>query len=95
MSYRIEYDPQTDRNRHNSLFFRGVVTAICFVCFAWSVYRFWPEGRELLKLLILPGNPDVTLEAAEVFARELQTGESLSGAAERFVHAVFSHGTAN
>ena len=94
MSYRIEYDPQTYRNRHHSLFFRGTVTAIWFACFVWSVCRFWPEGRELLKLLIIPGDPDVTLEAAEVFARELQDGGSLAGAAERFVHAVFSHGTA-
>jgi hypothetical protein len=59
-----------------------------FVCFLWTVSRFWPEGRELLKLLLIPGDPDATLEAAAAFAQDLSSGEHLTAAWSRFASVV-------
>ena len=52
------------------------------------ISRFWPEGRELLKLLLIPGDPDATLEAAAAFAQDLGSGEQLTIAWHRFVSVV-------
>ena len=88
MSYRMIYELGSRSHSGNSVIFRTLMTASFFVCFLWTVSRFWPEGRELLKLLLIPGDPDVTLEAAEVFAQDLGSGEHLAEAWYRFVSVV-------
>ena len=88
MSFRISYHPQCDHKDEKSIFFRLMLTASFFICFVWSVNQFWPEGKELLKLLLIPGDPDTTLEAAEAFAKELGAGEQVSAAWHRFASAV-------
>ena len=93
MSYRITYDSESPKKQENTLLFRLLLTVTFFLCFIWSVNQFWPEGRDLLKLLLIPGDPDTTLEAAEVFAQELADGQTLAGAFRRFSAAVIRHGT--
>ena len=91
MAYRIEYD--SDRNiepRGNSR--RVFLTASFFACFLWAVCTLWPEGKKLLKILLVPGTPEVTIHAAEVFAQELKNGFSLADAAGNFCQAVLSYG---
>ena len=88
MSYRMIYEPESRAEAGNSMIFRTLLTVSFFVCFLWTVNRFWPEGRELLQLLLIPGDPDVTLEAAEVFAQDLGSGEHLAEAWYRFVSVV-------
>ena len=82
------YEPESRAEGGNSVIFRTLMTASFFVCFLWTVSWFWPEGRELLQLLLIPGDPDVTLEAAEVFAQDLGSGEHLAEAWYRFVSVV-------
>ena len=88
MSYRMIYEPGSRAEGGNSVIFRTLMTASFFVCFLWTVSRFWPEGRELLKLLLIPGDPDATLEAAEAFARDLGAGVNLEAAFHRFASVV-------
>ena len=88
MSYHMIYEPESRAEGGNSMIFRTLMTASFFVCFLWTVSQFWPEGRELLQLLLIPGDPDVTLEAAEVFAQDLGSGEHLAEAWYRFVSVV-------
>ena len=88
MSYRMIYEPGSRAEGGNSVIFRTLMTASFFVCFLWTVSRFWPEGRELLKLLLIPGDPDATLEAAAVFAQDLNSGEHLTAAWSRFASVV-------
>ena len=88
MSYRMIYEPGSRSQSGNSMIFRTLMTASFFVCFLWMVSRFWPEGRELLKILLIPGDPDATLEAAAAFAQDLGSGEQLTIAWHRFVSVV-------
>ena len=88
MSYRMIYEPGSRAEGGNSVIFRTLMTASFFVCFLWTVSRFWPEGRELLKLLLIPGDPDMTLEAIEVFAQELGCGYPIKDAVQNFFDAV-------
>ena len=84
MSYHMIYEPESRAEGGNSVIFRTLMTASFFVCFLWAVNQFWPEGRELLKLLLLPGDPDAALEAAAAFAQDLGSGEHLTAAWRRF-----------
>lgn len=52
------------------------------------VSLFWPEGREVLRLLLIPGDPEVTMEAAQTFASELDCGVDILSAASDFLHKV-------
>ena len=88
MSYRMIYEPESRAEAGNSMIFRTLMTVSFFVCFLWTVNRFWPEGRELLQLLLIPGDPDTTLEAAAVFAQDLGSGEQLTIAWHRFASVV-------
>jgi hypothetical protein len=87
MSYRMIYEPGSPGREGICVLFRILMSASFFVLFLWTVNRFWPEGRELLKLLLIPGDPDATLEAAEAFANNLGAGEHLTAAWHRFVSA--------
>ena len=84
----MNYEPESRAEGGNSMIFRTLMTVSFFVCFLWTVSQFWPEGRELLQLLLIPGDPDVTLEAAEVFAQDLGSGEHLTAAWHRFTSVV-------
>ena len=49
---------------------------------------FWPEGRAVLRDVLVPGDPDVTLHGLETLARELREGESFSDAVTAFCREV-------
>ena len=92
MSYQITYGSKTDQNARGRGFRRVILTTAFFLCFLWMVGVYWPEGRELLKVMLIPGDPDYTLQAAQVFAQELGSGFSLSDASRNFCIAVLEHG---
>ena len=92
MGYRIEYGKTPSRSRGDGGWFRLCMTGLFLAGFCLLVSAFWPEGRELLRSILIPGDAEVTLEAAEVFARELGGGISLTEAAEHFCIAVLEHG---
>lgn len=92
MAYRVIYNtamPETKRVHRGR---RIWLTVFFLFCFCWLVSFFWPEGKNLIKILLIPGNPDSTLEAAEVFAGELACGSPLYIAAKNFCQTVFSNG---
>lgn len=91
VGYHICYDEEprtggTGRKR------RWILTLFFLFCFFWVVSACWPEGREILKFLMIPGDPDQTLQAAEVFAQEIGSGFALGDAARNFCIAVLEHG---
>ena len=92
MAYQIIYDPNLKQDSKGNGIRRLLLTTAFFLCFLWMVGNLWPEGRELLKNLLIPGNPDMTLQAAEVFAQELGSGFSLADAARNFCIAVLENG---
>lgn len=92
MAYCILYDDKNQPKKTLSAFRRLVLTVCFFACFLWLVSSFWPEGQELLRRLLIPGDPDGTLHAAEVFAQEIGSSFPLSDAARNFCLAILDHG---
>lgn len=88
MAYRIIYESEKDQMERSSNCRRFLLTVCFFLCFVWSAAKFWPEGRELLRILLIPGDPDMTLEAIEVFAQELGCGYPIKDAVQNFFNAV-------
>ena len=91
MAYRIIYESEKEHTQRNGGR-RVLLTVVFFLCFLWSVAKFWPEGRKLLQILLIPGDAETTLEAAEVFAQELGCGYSLKDAVRNFCSTVLQNG---
>ena len=91
MSWSIEYEGNGIPRKKRSSAGRRVLTVCFFLIFLLTICLFWPEGRNLLRMVFLPGDPDVTLEAAEVFADALRQGIPVSDAARQFCITVVSH----
>ena len=92
MGYRVVYHNEKLERAREYSGRRLYLTVFFLCCFYWMVSFFWPEGKNLMKILLIPGNPDSTLEAAEVFAGELACRSPLYIAAKNFCQTVLSNG---
>ena len=91
MGYRIDYLPiRKVRNLEKRTSGIPALTALFFLLFVFLVFSFWPRGAALLREILIPGDPDVTVAALETFARELNRGENLSSAFEAFCRQVLA-----
>lgn len=92
--YRMVYEAEksgwlrTHRGR------RMILTIVMFIVFYMAVCTFWPQGKKLLQTLLIPGNPETTLQAAEAFAAEISSGYTLLDAARNFFGTVWENGFA-
>lgn len=84
MSCKINYYEQGKKSSGN-LLPTILMSVSFFLLFLLSVSLFWPEGREVLQLMFLPGTPEETLDALETFVSELDCGISITGAASDFL----------
>lgn len=91
MSWRIEYDMKAETCQKDRCGKRFLLTMGFLVLFCLMVSFFWPEGQDMLRILLIPGDPEVTLEAAEVFARQLHQGFSVGEAARNFCMTVLNN----
>ena len=94
MPYRMEYEPAQKKKRQGTGSRRAVLTVLLFILFLQMVHAFWPDGQNMLRILLIPGDPETTLQAAEVFAQEMECGYSLADAARNFYNSVLYHGNA-
>jgi len=92
VSYRIEYTSEGEHKKMANFGNRIFLTIGFFICFLWMVNTYWPEGRDLLKRILIPGDPEVIMQAAEVFAQELSSGFTVTDAAKNFCIAIMEHG---
>lgn len=92
VAYSIVYGMTENPQNSSSKLRRFALTAGMFLLFLWCVSSFWPEGSELLKVLLVPGDSETTIQAAEVFAQELSSGFSLADASKNFCITVLEHG---
>ena len=88
MPYRIDYSADAASPEKAAFMPRILMTCMFFSVFLVLVSLFWPEGREVLQLLLIPGESNVTMAAAETFASELYCGNSLKGAAVDFIRSL-------
>ena len=89
MGYRIDYagERKTEpiqRNRHFTLYWFGV--------FLLLVCGFWPEGRAVLRSILLPGDPENTIHAAAQLLDQLRSGETMGDAVTVFYRTVTEFG---
>lgn len=86
MGYRIEYVPEAKPFGKREPFGRKILpfTAAFLILFMALTVRFWPEGREKLEALLLPGDPQVTKHALTQMADNLKSGEAIGDAVITF-----------
>ena len=88
MGYQITYEGNHKivQPRQN----RTSIIWLCFGAFLLFVCAFWPEGREVLKRMLWPGDGDAAVRAAGLFVDSVQCGLSFRDAAEIFCLEVLS-----
>lgn len=91
MGYRIEYQPvKKVRGIEKRTSKIPALTALFFLLFFFLVFSFWPDGAHILREILIPGDPDVTVMALETFAQDLRTGGTFSDAFEVFCRRILT-----
>lgn len=91
MGYRVEYESvKKVRGVQKRTTGRLALTGIFFLVFLVLVACFWPEGREILRDALLPGDSAVTAAALEELARQVQQGTDLSQAVVEFCRDILA-----
>lgn len=93
MGYRIEYDGRIDKYEVTKEYpwrFPILVFGI-FLLFTLLTYKFWPEGSEQLRKMLIPGDDSVTVQAFHNMTDDLRSGASVSEAVYAFCRYVI-HG---
>ena len=82
MAYRIVYSDGSVRQGKRKLRPGAVLgyTAVCLALWGVLTVKFWPEGREALAQMLLPGDPAVTRQALVHMAANLRSGEAIGDA---------------
>lgn len=90
MSYRIVYGPMPDPPGKETNSWCRVLTAVFLLLFVLGVRMVWPDGRELLRNLLLPGEPGVTEVALVDLVEDLRSGtavgESFTAFCQQVIH---------
>lgn len=85
MGYRVEYGPvRKVRNVEKRISGKASMTALCFLVFCLLVGILWPEGREMLRQILFPGDPAVTTAAFNELTSEIRAGTNVTVALQRF-----------
>lgn len=92
MAYRVEYEPGKREKQHSGRF--PLLLAGCILAFLVLVNSLWPQGAQVLRQWLIPGNPVVTVAALESFAEELKDGQPISDSLERFCKRILDDGKA-
>ena len=94
MGYQIRYYSEgTERENQGKYKVRRKLFAIgFFLLFLGAVYRLWPDGWQLLRYILIPGDPEITEVSAEVFVSELQAGKPFRDAAGAFLRDILYEG---
>lgn len=62
------------------------------ILFLLLTYSFWPQGKEQLRKIVIPGDPDVTQQAVSELIVDLQNGEDFSDSVTAFCREIIRHG---
>lgn len=92
MAYHIDYFSSDKDNPPDEKYCSILMVISFFAIFCWIVSAYWPSGYDYLQMLLIPGDPETTLEAAEAFATELGNGKKLTEAVHHFCNVILSHG---
>lgn len=87
MGYRIRYGPEPEFERQPPKSRLQVLTAGFALAFVMLVRLLWPQGADLLRDVLLPGE-DVTTAAFTQMAADIQAGEDVADAVTAFCRSV-------
>ena len=90
LAYRIDYQENQRRSIFNDIIIRIISTGMFFLLFLFIVTAFWPDGKEVLGLLMIS---DTTLDAAETFVSELNCGNNIKNAVSDFFETIKAYET--
>lgn len=90
MGYRIVYGEKPFRKFGTCRIKKrlGTMTAGFFLLFLLLTNLCWPEGRQKLWEICIPGNAQVTAAAFEAMVEDLRAGESVSDALTVFCQEI-------
>ncbi len=90
MGYRIVYGTEREMQGRNKMRVRSVAfyAMVSLVLFGVFTLKFWPEGREVLQEVFLPGDPAVTRQALHNMAEDLKAGEAIGDAVVAFCREI-------
>lgn len=77
MSYRIDYSAKNEQSDSSHSFRKTFLTLLCLALFIAFVYFCWPDGRDTMLQMIIPGNSTTARKAAECFVSNIQCGYSI------------------
>lgn len=94
MGYRIVYGSEREQadqttNRWGRI---RLLTAVFLLALILGTRLFWPEGTQLLRDVLLPGEAGVTSTAFSQMVTQLQEGEPFGQAVVGFCQYVVGHG---
>lgn len=90
LGYRVEYGPvKKVRGLEKRVSRVASLTAVSMLLFFLLVGSFWPEGAEIMRRLVFPGDPAVTAAALEELTEDLREGESLPDSLRGFCIRIF------
>lgn len=93
VGYRITYgQPFEGKQYSQPKGRRRAMTALALAVFLLLTHFFWPEGRAMLRQLLIPGDPDVTAGAFDTLVRQVRAGEAVSDALRAFCQEILYHG---
>lgn len=94
MGYRIEYGPSECKSSNQAVCSGRILLlgVVIFGLFSMSVRLWWPEGWQVMRCMIFPGDLEAAGEAAEAFAQSVRDGMSLQEAIINFCEHVVSVG---
>ena len=90
MGYRVDYGP-VRRNRKETggnVLRIPLYTMLFLLVFILSVNLTWPEGREILRNFLLPGNSE---QAFSELVTDLKSGESFTVAVTVFCRSILEN----
>ena len=91
MAYRIEYHPTPKRHNKSISSLRiGVMTCIFFLLFLVTSMSIRTDTCEIIKQILIPGNPDITITAAKELVTSLKDGMPLSSAITAFCNSILA-----
>lgn len=83
MPYRIDYGPTKKvRGAEKRRSPRAALGALCILILL--ALALWPKGAQVLRSLLIPGDPAVTVAALEGLAGDLRSGADLQDALAAF-----------
>lgn len=93
MAYKISYGPDIQPPKAAGFRWSRVrpLAAAWFLVFVLLVRTLWPQGRELLRTILLPGDPTITQQAFSVLISDIRQGSDLGQALTVFCEEIIGY----